>query len=272
MPRSRPARRIAFINEKGGTCKTTLAVHTAAWLAAEAGKRVLLVDLDTQGHAGKSLGIDVRTLGWTVADLLSDPSADPAPAILPSGVDGLDVLPSNKTGADLPERLAGLPDRHRRLRDVIDRIEVERGYDFILFDSPPSLGLVTLNVMVASSEVVVPVALTYFALDGCAEIAQTVERVRDEHGRPELELTLVVPTFYRKTRLADEVLSKLGEYFGDKVAPVLGYNVKIDEAQSHGQTVWEYAPSSRGARMLEEIAQAVQAARRPARASRSLAG
>ena len=232
-------------------------MHTAAWLAVEAGRRVLLVDLDTQGHAGKSLGIDVRTLNRTVADLMAEPDAEPAGAILPTSLHGLDVLPSNKTGSDLPERLASAADRHRRLREVVDRIERSRRYDFILFDSPPSLGLVTLNVMLAAKEVVVPVALTYFALDGCAEIAQTIERVRDEHGHPELGLTLVVPTFYRKTRLADEVLAKLREYFEGRVSPVLGYNVKIDEAQSHGQTVWEYSPWSRGARMLEEIARAV---------------
>jgi chromosome partitioning protein len=253
------ARRIAFINEKGGTCKTTLAVHTAAWLASNARGRVLLVDLDTQGHAGKSLGIDVRSLDHTIADLMVDPSMDPDEAILETGIAGLDLLPANKQAADLPERLAAHADRHRRLRQVIDRVDAEGTYAYVVFDSPPSLGLTTLNVMVAAQEVVVPVALTYFALDGCAEIVSTVERTREEHGHPDLEVTLVVPTFHRNTRLAEEVLGKLRDYFGDKVTPVLGYNVKIDEAQSHGQTIWEYAPWSRGAQMLEAVAQAVKA-------------
>ncbi len=255
------ARRIAFINEKGGTCKTTLAVHTAAWLAAHDPGRVLLVDLDTQGHAGKSLGIDVRSLDRTVADLMVDPATDPAEAILETGIAGLDLLPANKQAANLPERLAGHADRHRRLRQVIDRVEADHAYRYVVFDSPPSLGLTTLNVMVAAHEVVVPVALTYFALDGCAEIVSSVEGTREAHGHPDLEVTLVVPTFHRSTRLADEVLGKLRDYFGEKVGPVLGYNVKIDEAQSHGQTIWEYAPWSRGAQMLEAVARSVKATR-----------
>lgn len=252
------ARRIAFINEKGGTAKTTLSVHTAAWLAGQ-GARVLLVDLDTQGHAGKSLGIDVRGLEHTVADLLEDPSRPAEGVLLETPIEGLDLLPANKSAHDLPERLAGHPDRHRRLRQVVDA--ADDGYDFVIFDSPPSLGLVTINAMVAASEVVVPVALTYFALDGCAEVVSTVERTRDAYGNAALDVTLVVPTFHRRTKLADEVLEKLEDYFGDRVAPVLGYNVKIDEAQSHGQTIWEYAPWSRGAQMLEAVARAVEGAR-----------
>lgn len=253
------ARRIAFINEKGGTCKTTLAVHTAAWLATdgEAG-RVLLADLDTQGHAGKSLGIDVRALDTTVADLLLDPTVDPDDVIISTPIEGLDLLPSNKSLSDLPERLAPDARRHTRLRAVIDRIERELGYDFIVFDSPPSLGLVTTNIMLAAHEIVVPVQTTYFSLDGCAEVVRTVEALREEYGHRDLRVTLVVPTLYRNTRLANEVVDKLHEYFEGRVAPALGFNVKIDEAQSHGQTIWEYAPWSRGAQMLEAIAREVK--------------
>ncbi len=248
------ARRIAFINEKGGTCKTTLAVHTAAWLATEKGLRVLLMDLDTQGHGGKSLGIDVRDVSLTIADVLVDETLAPEAAILETDVSGLDIMPSNRGLADLPERLALMPDRHRRLRYITDAVDDGGEYDLIVFDAPPSLGLITLNIMLATREVVVPVALTYFSLDGCAEIVRTVEQVREEHGHDELEVTLVVPTLYRRTRLADEVLAKLREYFGGRVAPTLGFNVKIDEAQSHGKTIWEHAPWSRGAQMLEAIA------------------
>jgi chromosome partitioning protein len=102
---------------------------------------------------------------------------------------------------------------------------------------------------------VVPVALTYFSLDGCAEVAATVREVAEAEGRPELRVTKVVPTLYRKTALAGAILERLGAYFPDALARTpLGYNVKVDEAQSHGQTIWQYAPTSRGAQMLAEIA------------------
>ncbi len=244
-------RRIAFINEKGGTCKTTLAVNLAAWLAKEKQKRVLLCDLDTQGHAGKSLGLDVRGLTPTVAELLLDSQTTLGSVIRRSAIPGLDILPSNKALAELPERLGAAPDRAKRLAA---RLRGLQEYDFAIFDSPPSMGLATLNVMLAAEEIVVPVALTYFALDGCAEILDTVRRVREEHHHASLRVSLVVPTFYRKTALADEILERLSQRFPAELSrTVLGYSVRIDEAQSHGQTIWEYDPRSKGARMLAEI-------------------
>jgi chromosome partitioning protein len=245
------ARRIALINEKGGTCKTTLAVNLGAWLALHR-YRVLLCDLDTQGHAGKALGLDVRGLAPTIHDLLVDRSTSLTRVLRPSSIPGLDLLPSNKSLAEFPTVVGAAPDRARRLAQ---RLVGLQGYDFILFDSPPSMSLTTLNIMVATEEIVIPVALTYFALDGCAEICQTVERVREEQGRPNLRISLVVPTLYRKTTLADEIVAKLKERFPDELSRVvLGYDVKLDEAQSHGKTIWEYAPSSRAAAMLEAIA------------------
>ncbi len=258
-------RRIAFINEKGGTAKTTLAVNLAAWLAREKGRRVLLCDLDTQGHAGKSLGIDVRGLSPTIQDLLVDGQVTITSVLRQTAIPGLHLLPANKSLAELPERLAGARDRAGRLAE---RLRGLQGYDFVVFDAPPSMGLATLNVMLAAEEVVVPVALTYFALDGCAEILDTVRRVREEHDHPVLRVSLVVPTFYRKTALADAILEKLRERFPGRVtSTVLGYNVRIDEAQSHGQTIWEYAPGSSGAQMLAAIGKELVVSGAPARAA-----
>lgn len=248
-------RRIAFINEKGGTGKTTLAVHTAAWLATETGASVLLVDLDTQGHVGKSLGIDVRESKVTTAEVLTG-EARAADALVATGVAGLEVIPANRRSATLPETLAGRPDRHRVLRQSVDTLADD--YDYVVFDAPPSLGLVTQNVLLAADEIVVPVAATYLALDGCAEVVRTVESIRTEHGHRALRISLVIPTFWRRTNLASEIVERLENYFPERVGPKVGYNVKIDEAQSHGQTVWEYAPWSRGAQMLEAVATRVR--------------
>lgn len=249
-------RRIAFINEKGGTCKTTLAVNVAAWLALR-GARVLLCDLDTQGHAGKSLGVDVRRLSPTVADLLVDPRMFPNQVIHPTSIRGLDLIPGNKDLADVPERIAADPDRARRL---LHKLADLAGYDHVIFDGPPSMGLVTRNILLATEEVVIPVALTYLALDGAAEIEETVDRLRESHAADRLHVALVVPTLYRKTALADEILAKLRDHFGDRLSSsVLGYSVAIDEAQSHGRTIWEYAPQSRGAEALDAIAREIDA-------------
>jgi chromosome partitioning protein len=244
-------RRIAFINEKGGTCKTTLCVNVAARLAAR-GQRALVVDMDTQGHAGKSLGVDVRRLSPTVHDWLLDGGVPFEAVVRSTPVQGLDLLPANKDLAAFPVAVAPAADRAERLDRRLDAIGGDR-YDAVLIDAPPSISLVTENVLRAAREVVVPVALTYLALDGCAEILQSLERLRAERGRAPA-LALVVATLYRKTQLAEEILAKLRERFPDALSKtVLGWSVKVDEAQSHGQTIFEYAPRSSGARALAAI-------------------
>lgn len=249
-------RRIAFINEKGGTCKTTLAVNVAAYFSQRKSLKTLLIDLDTQGHAGKSLGLDVRALEPNIFHLLSDRNVKLQDVVRKTSIPYLDVIPSYKQMGEFPVAVAQDPQRHHRLLERLDEPAAQR-YDAVIFDAPPSMGLTTKNILVAANEVVIPVALTYLSLDGCAEIVQTVEQVQNEFGREDLEVTLVVPTLYRKTALADEILAKLETYFPKRTATALGFNVKIDEAQSHGKTVWEYAPWSRGAQMLETIAEEV---------------
>jgi len=246
-------KRIAFINEKGGTCKTTLCVHAAAWLARERGLRVLLCDLDTQGHAGKSLGVDVRGLTATVREWLS--GAAPFEAVVrPTALPGLSLVPANKELADFPVQAAGDPARGDRLRLRLEALGEGR-YDLALVDSPPSLSLVTENVLRAATDIVLPVALTYLALDGAAEIVQSLARMRAERGEAP-RVAMVVPALYRKTQLADEILAKLRQRFPAELArTVLGWAVKVDEAQSHGQTVFEYAPASSGAKALARLAE-----------------
>jgi len=248
-------RRIAFVNEKGGSCKTTLSVNTAAYFASQGKRRVLLVDMDPQGQAGKSLGFYVRDMFPTVYDVMMDPTLDARQAISPSHVEGLDVLVSNKKLADFPVDVASHPDRERKLADKLRTIT---DYDFIIYDSPPSMGIITTNIMLAAEEIVVPVSLTYFALDGCAEIVDSVERMHEKFGKRDLEIVLVVPALYRPTKMADEIISKLKSHFPTRTAKaVIGYNVKIDEAQSHGKTIWEYASWSRGAHMIESVAKEI---------------
>jgi chromosome partitioning protein len=263
-------RRIAFINEKGGTCKTTLCVNVAAWLAGR-GKRVLVVDMDTQGHAGKSLGVDVRRLAPTVHDWLLDDTVRFEDVARPTAIAGLDLAPANKDLASFPVAVAPAADRAERLRRRLDELGEGR-YDAVLVDAPPSRSLVTDNVLVAARELVVPVALTYLALDGCAEILESLERLRAERDEVPA-LALVVPALYRKTQLADEILAKLRERFPAVLSrSVLGWSVKVDEAQSHGRTIFEWAPRSSGAKALAAVAEELLERGAAQRAPLDLAG
>ena len=257
-------RRIAFVNEKGGTCKTTLCVNVAAWLAGR-GHRVLVVDMDTQGHAGKSLGVDVRGLRPTVFEWLVGTAAIGEVA-RPTAIENLELAPANKELSALPVALASAPDRADRLDRRLDALPPGR-WDYVLVDAPPSVSLVTENVLVGARELVVPVALTYLALDGCAEIVRSLEALREERGTAP-ELTLVVPTLSRRTQLAAEILEKLRLHFPTQLArTVLGWSVKIDEAQSHGRTIFKHAPRSSGARELAAIAAEIARAGRAERAA-----
>lgn len=253
------ARRIAFINEKGGVGKTTLAVNVAAFFAQKRRQRVLIVDLDTQGHAAKTLGVDVRAGGLTVFDLLTNPAIGLDQVTRPTAVENLWLVPSWKEMAEFPTRAAADPERAKLLAKALAPADAR--YDVIIFDAPPSFGLVTTNVLLAAEEIVIPVATTYLALDGCAEMVATVERVSKEHAHAKLRVTQIVPTLHRKTQMADEIVEKLKQYFPKKVSEPMGLNVAIDEAQSHGKTIWEHAPWSRGATLLQAIAERIERAR-----------
>lgn len=264
-------RRIAFINEKGGSAKTTLVASVAAWLALRRGRRVLAIDLDPQGQLGKVLGVDVRRSRRSALDLLLDTvlegppgHAGEAPAgalpVVPTRIPGLDVVPANKSLGLFPAFEPGRGDPTEALARTLRRSRTVARYDFVLFDAPPSFGPLTLNVLRAAEELVVPVPLTYLALDGCAEMVRSVRMVRTRYGHPTLRIAMVVPTFYRRTRLAHEVLDRLKEQFPKEIAhTVVGFHVKIDEAQSRGLSIFEYAAGDRGARAMAAIAEELEA-------------
>ena len=269
-------RRIALINEKGGSAKTTLVANLAAYLSLQRGRRVLAIDMDPQGQLGKVLGVDNRSPSRSAIDLLldsvlGDPGLDRAPAgpeerpssvlpVIPTRIRGLDVVVANKSLGLFPAwQDADDRDPTRRLAETLDAAQELHRYDFVFFDAPPSFGPLTLNVLRAATEIVVPVPLTFLALDGCAELVRTVATVRDRYDHPELRITMVVPTFYRRTRLAHEILERLKKRFPKEIAhTVVGYHVKIDEAQSRGQSIFEYAPRDRGAKVMAELAEELE--------------
>jgi chromosome partitioning protein len=278
------ARRVAVINEKGGSTKTTLVSTIGAYLALHRGRRVLAIDMDPQGQLGKVLGVETRARRRSAIDLLLDSVLDdassleysyentadstPRPAstlpISTTRIPQLDVITANKSLGLFPILEDDEADPTGRLSRALDSAPELEAYDFILFDAPPSFGPLTLNVLRAATEVVVPVPLTYLALDGCAELVRTVATVRGRYDHPDLHIAMIVPTLYRRTKLANEILERLKQRFPKEIAhTVVGYHVKIDEAQSRGLSIFEYAPKDRAASVMAELAEELELRGKP---------
>jgi len=268
------------LNEKGGSAKTTLVASVAAYFALRRGLRVLAIDMDPQGQLGKVLGVDVRRARRTAIELLvdsvlgDDAALDrPSPAgsgssraatadlpWAPTRIPHLDVVVANKSLGLAPSLESEDPDPTGRMARRLGAARGLEAYDFVLVDAPPSFGMLTLNVLRAVDEVVIPVPLTFLALDGCAELLRTIESVRTRYRHPALRITMVVPVFHRRTRLAREILESLHQKFPKEIAQtVVGYHVKIDEAQSRGLSIFEYAPKDRGADALAAVARELEA-------------
>jgi chromosome partitioning protein len=272
-------RRIAFLNEKGGSAKTTLTANLAAYLALKRGRRVLAIDLDPQAQLGKVLGAKTRPLQRSALDLLLDAVLDEEPVegdsaaaesetlasrsslpVVPSRIANLDLILANKSLGLAPAFQGDDPDPTGRLERRLTGAPELHDYDLVLLDSPPSFSTLTLTVLRAVNEIVIPVPLTFLALDGCAQLMQTIQTVRTRYGHTGLRITMVVPTFYRRTRLANEVLEQLKSRFPKEIAQtVVGFHVKIDEAQSRGLSVFEHAPRDRGAHALAALAEELEA-------------
>jgi chromosome partitioning protein len=228
------------------------------YLARHLGKKVLLVDLDPQGQLGKVLGIDVGAARRSALDMLLDvmlgEDTRPQLPVVRARHPRLDLVPSNKSLALFPQEVADQGGaEYYFLREAMERAQ---GYDFVLFDAPPSFGTITLNALLAATEIVLPVPLTYLALDGAAEMTRTVEMVRARFDHPALRIRQVVAVFSRRTRMAQEIHEKLREHFPKQLSrTVLGYSVSIDQAQSHAKTIFEFAPRSGAARWIAEVAE-----------------
>jgi chromosome partitioning protein len=253
-------RTIAIVNQKGGVGKTTTTVNLGAALAL-AGQRVLLIDLDPQANLSMHLGLEAGPNDPSIYGVLvgSEPLAD---AIRPTGTPGLSIVASNidLSGAEL--ELASALGRETLLRDAVDSWRTSGGgedpVDFVLFDCPPSLGLLSINGLAAAREVFIALQTEFFALQGTSKLVEVVQLLQ-RRINPELLITGIVPCLYdSRLRLAREVLAEIRKYFpGQVFGRGIGTNVKLAEAPSYGQTIFEYAPESKGAKDHELLAQLV---------------
>jgi chromosome partitioning protein len=247
----RSGRVIAFANQKGGVGKTTTAVNLGACLA-EAGARVLLVDLDPQGNATTGVGIPRGEVKVGSYELLG--GADIADAIVPTAIERLSVVPSTIDLAGAEVELVAAFARETKLRAAVAPARPD--YDFILVDSPPSLGLLTVNALAAAEKVVVPIQCEYYALEGLGQLVRTLDLVR-EGLNPELEIGGVVLTMYdARTKLAEQVVAEVRAHFQDKVfRAVIPRSVRLSEAPGFGQPIIDYDGGSRAARAYRDLAE-----------------
>lgn len=241
---------ISIVNQKGGVGKTTTAVNLAAGLS-EAGKFVLLVDLDPQGNATSGLGIKLDEVEQGLYHSISG-LARIHDVVRNTAHTGLRVVPATPDLAGANVELVNVEGREHKLNDILS--EAKHAYDYIIIDCPPSLGLLTLNGLVAADHVLIPVQAEYYALEGLGQLLKTIELVKDNIKIDLNVIGAVLTMFDSRNRLSEEVLHELYKYFPNNIfRTVIPRTVRLAEAPSYGQSIFHYEPTGKGAKSYERL-------------------
>ncbi|HEX6852366.1 MAG TPA: ParA family protein [Candidatus Polarisedimenticolaceae bacterium] len=235
---------VAVANQKGGVGKTTTSINLAAALAQK-GLKTLLLDLDPQGNATLSF-VDPGSIHGSIYELLVDPNVTAESVIVPAQLPSLDVIGARISLAKAEVKLVGEFDSHFRLKDKIDPIRDR--YDYIVIDTPPTLGILTVNALVAATHLLVPIQSSYFALEGTDDLLETFEKIR-ARPNPALQFLGVVITLHdRRTVLSRDIQKQIREVFGEKVfRTVISKSVRLEESPAYRQSIFTFAPTSSGA-------------------------
>ena len=245
---------ISIVNQKGGVGKTTTAVNLGSFLAAKR-KKVLIFDLDPQGNATSGYGFDKMELENTVYDLLVN-EEDIENVIQHTNVKNVDMCPTNINLAGAEVELVSAISRETILKRAIEPVIDE--YDYIIIDCPPSLGLLTINALSACEGVIVPIQGEYYALEGLTQLIDTINMIKKKLNPVVGILGVVITMFDSRTQLTKQVVEEVEKYFGDKVFKThIPRNVRLAEAPSHGKTIGDYDPKSKGAIAYQQLAQEV---------------
>ena len=246
---------IAITNQKGGVGKTTTTINLAAALASK-GVKTLVVDLDPQGNSSMSF-LDIHELKRSMYDALSEDTVHLTDIILPAEkIENLSIAPAQISLAKIEAKLLGELDSHYRLKD--EMASIQDAYDYIIIDTPPTLGIITVNALVAATHVLIPIQASYFALEGTDDLLETIDKIK-VRANPQLQILGALITMYdKRTTLAKDIYEQIQQVFGNKVfETIITKSVRLEESPAYRESIFTFAPRSTGAyeyyRLSEEV-------------------